>query len=907
MAKIRICTNISNEQVTQTTGIGQVVLAQWKYLPEHGFELTTDPRAADVYASHIDKPSAWPRIDCVMLHGLYWQDIEHYPFQGWHNETNRRIIRSAREALVVTVPSEWVGQPFKRDMRITPVVVPHGVNLSEFKPGVSKGYALYNKNRESDVCHSRPAWELGQAGIPVISTFSPKGLPVPDIMKVTGLVPFDEMKQLLSEAEMYIATTIETFGIGTVEALASGVPVLGYRWGGTEDIIKHQENGYLVEPGDIQGLIEGAHYIRENRKAMGEAALASSKGYDWPKVIVRYARLFSAIAGYKPSNTAAIIITCHNYGRWVGEAIQSCVNQTRKPAEIIVVDDGSTDNSREVIRAQQAQVEAAGIIFKTIFQENQGVAAARNHGLAETGCDFVTCLDADDRIAPQFVEVLQNALISEHGLGIAYSGLTLMNEDGGNPIVTGWPPEFDWDIQSTPHVPPFNCIPSACMFRRSMWLRAGGYRQEYAPGEDTEFWTRGLSVGFNARRVTQDPLFQYRGHEGSASRTRKYIGIDDRMPWMRTGEFPMGAPAIKKAPIVRSNAQPVISVVIPVGPGHENYLYQALDSLISQTFYYWEAVVVNDTQQPLKLPPAYPFARVIDNPGPNHGAGAARNVGIKAAKAPLSFFLDADDLLAPDALEHILVLYQKNKGSRYVYTDWVVIRNGNPEPGQAKEYRQDEWKMFHPVSVLMATQCARDILFDETLPSWEDWDFMLKCAIRGVCGLRLPEPLLIYRLDSGQRRMKVLNPDGTLNARGEQVLGILGQRYEKYFSGGIAMAPCATCGGGTAADEILRAKGRYASQDMTESVPANEIPIQDPNPRVRLQYIGEHIAATSYTVNGHTYRAAKNQFEEYIDVVPEDVQHLINLGVFKVVSRPVLPTVSQSNDLHPTVTIPGET
>jgi hypothetical protein len=40
------------------------------------------------------------------------------------------------------------------------------------------------------------------------------------------------------------------------------------------------------------------------------------------------------------------------------------------------------------------------------------------------------------------------------------------------------------------------------MFRRDMWERAGGYRQEYAPGEDTEFWLRGLSVGFNARRVT---------------------------------------------------------------------------------------------------------------------------------------------------------------------------------------------------------------------------------------------------------------------------------------------------------------------------------------------------------------------------------------------------------------------
>jgi len=72
--------------------------------------------------------------------------------------------------------------------------------------------------------------------------------------------------------------------------------------------------------------------------------------------------------------------------------------------------------------------------------------------------------------------------------------------------------------------------------------------------------------------------------------------------------------------------------------------------------------------------------------------------------------------------------------------------------------------MFHPVSVLMNRVCAQKLMFDETLESWEDWEFYLRAASQGICGVRLPEPLLIYRMDSGQRRMKILNPDGSPNS-----------------------------------------------------------------------------------------------------------------------------------------------
>jgi hypothetical protein len=134
------------------------------------------------------------------------------------------------------------------------------------------------------------------------------------------------------------------------------------------------------------------------------------------------------------------------------------------------------------------------------------------------------------------------------------------------------------------------------MFRRDMWERAGGYRQEYAPGEDTEFWLRGLSVGFNAKRVTSEPLFNYRMHGGSASRTKTYIDITEDKPWVKDRSLmPIAAPT-RRSNLVRSYSEPLISVIIPVGPGHAKHLNKALDSLLAQTFKGWEVIVIDDTQ-----------------------------------------------------------------------------------------------------------------------------------------------------------------------------------------------------------------------------------------------------------------------------------------------------------------------
>src|SRR5438045_4325502 len=92
----------------------------------------------------------------------------------------------------------------------------------------------------------------------------------------------------------------------------------------------------------------------------------------------------------------SVVIPNYNYARYVGDAVDSVLGQTYADLEVIVVDDGSTDASRDVLLSY-------GDSVKTISQQNQGVSAARNNGVAASRGEFVAFLDADDLWLPEKV------------------------------------------------------------------------------------------------------------------------------------------------------------------------------------------------------------------------------------------------------------------------------------------------------------------------------------------------------------------------------------------------------------------------------------------------------------------------------------------------------------------------
>ena len=98
------------------------------------------------------------------------------------------------------------------------------------------------------------------------------------------------------------------------------------------------------------------------------------------------------------SATLSVIIPLYNKEREIGDTVRSVLAQTLQPAEIVVVDDGSTDGSADIVRG------IASPLIKLVTQANAGECAARNRAIAESTGDYIALLDADDTWEPGFLE-----------------------------------------------------------------------------------------------------------------------------------------------------------------------------------------------------------------------------------------------------------------------------------------------------------------------------------------------------------------------------------------------------------------------------------------------------------------------------------------------------------------------
>lgn len=114
-------------------------------------------------------------------------------------------------------------------------------------------------------------------------------------------------------------------------------------------------------------------------------------------------------------NFVSILIPSHNSERWLAETLESAITQTWHNKEIIIVDDGSTDNSLAIAKSYESKT------VKVISQSNQGASAARNTALKESQGDFIQYLDADDLLSPNKIE-LQIKLVEQGYDGYIMSG-----------------------------------------------------------------------------------------------------------------------------------------------------------------------------------------------------------------------------------------------------------------------------------------------------------------------------------------------------------------------------------------------------------------------------------------------------------------------------------------------------
>lgn len=747
-----------------TGGVDHVVAKMHALLPSTGITLVSARRGCDVVAAHIIGPTDEP-LDVLHCHGLY--PTAQGNLENWTWEVNARVIAAARGARRVTVPSPWVAELFQRDMGFTPEIIPHGIDLKDWPQGRPKDLhrrnVLWNKNRSGDVCDPRPVNVLAKAA-PGWTFYTTFGVPTNNV-QVSGVLPHSEMRSTLYETGgVYFASTKETFGIGILEAMAVGLPVLAYDWGNAPSLVQHQVNGYLVAPGDIDAAKLGLEYIDDHYEELSQAARATAEHYDWLPIMQRYADVYlSAFQESQEEPLISVVIPCHNYARYVGEAIRSVRAQEGVAWELLVVDDGSTDDFEEAVR----QASGDDPRVRVLRGGNTGVAGARNRGARAARGQFLCFLDADDVLLPGALRTLYNGIKSDRRLGIAYGKLGLISAEGEVlQNSSAWPNAFDPLEQLRRH----NQIPSCCLIRRTAFERAGGFRQRTAPCEDAELWTRIILQGFEAKLVTSKVVYHYRLHDQAATAPIRE-GKAKEPNWLHWiaaangGPHPFASvtPSVNLSHPVYDYDTPLLSFVIPVGPKHVGTLADALASVEAQTDPRWEVIVVDDTEggnlADAPLPEAFtyrerhPYARWLRNEV--HGnVSAARNLGARAARGKYLCFLDADDVLLPDFAKRTLAISLECQGDgAVVYTDWVALPEG-------KDCRAENWHLprlldhalfavtfVHPKAAFEQVNG-----FDESLDLWEDWDYTIRLALQGYKGIRIPVPLFAYRYDTGQRR-----------------------------------------------------------------------------------------------------------------------------------------------------------
>jgi len=195
----------------------------------------------------------------------------------------------------------------------------------------------------------------------------------------------------------------------------------------------------------------------------------------------------------------AVVVPCFNAERYLAAALESIICQSLPPAEILVVDDGSSDGSCQVAERYAPRV-------RCVSRQNGGVSSARNVGISLTSAKYLLFLDADDLLLPDALETLALTLAAKPEAGVAFGFFEPFEEQTGKVLPP--PPYISQQVEKVPHVPlpgggwlftenlfsPLlrgSFIPmGGTMVRRCVFEEVGSFDEEFRVGEDRDLWLR---------------------------------------------------------------------------------------------------------------------------------------------------------------------------------------------------------------------------------------------------------------------------------------------------------------------------------------------------------------------------------------------------------------------------------
>jgi glycosyltransferase involved in cell wall biosynthesis len=502
------------------------------------------------------------------------------------------------------------------------------------------------------------------------------------------------------------------------------------------------------------------------------------------------------------------VIPLYNGAPFIEQALRSVFAQTLPASEVIVVDDGSTDEGPAIVERLALEYP-----LRLLRKENGGQSAARNLGIAHASGDLIALLDQDDVWYPDHLRRLITPFLEPRTteLGWVYSNLDEVDVRGSvivrsflSTMTTQHPKH---DLGACVREDMF-ILPSASLISTQAFRAVGGFDERLSGYEDDDLFLRLFQAGYENVYLAE-PLSQWRIYPASTSYSprmaksrmiyaKKLIEAFPNLPkenryYVRDAIAPRFFPQVAKEhrKAVLSGEKDhieatrndldfikgflskerggkdtdfLITAIIPLYNG-AMFIEEALRSVLAQTLPTSEIIVVDDgsTDQGLaiveELALEYPITVLRKQ---NSGQSAARNFGIAHASGDLIALLDQDDAWYPDHLKRLIAPFLEPRTTElgWVYSNLdevdvrgnVIVRSflstlrtQHPKSDLGACVGQNMYIL--PSASLISAQAFRSVgEFDERLSGYEDDDLFLRLFQAGYDNVYLAEPLSKWRI-----------------------------------------------------------------------------------------------------------------------------------------------------------------